>query len=156
SNGPPSAAALVLALLLAASGRTTFAASGASITLPLLAPGQTNTTGLTLTVDTTWVDSSGYRPVRIELKSVPGPVTADRVLTIRIRPKQYYSANDSVIATQVIEIPAGASKATATISVPAISPWGLFELDAIEDGEPIEQLSIGGRNAAASFSGTFG
>jgi hypothetical protein len=156
SSGPPPAAALILALLLAASGRTTFAASGASITLPLLAPGQTNTTGLTLTVDTTWVDSSGYRPVRIELKSTTGPVTADRVLTIRIRPKQYYSANDSVIATQIIEIPAGTTKATATISVPAISAWGMFDLDAIEDGQPIEQLSIGTNNLAASFSGTFG
>jgi len=155
SKGPPPTATLILALLIATSGHATFAASGAPITLPMLGPGQTNSTGLTLTVDTTWVDSSGYRPVRVELKSITGPVTADRVLTIRFRPKQYYSAMDSVTATQVIEIPAGASKAAATISVPALSPWGLFELDAIEDGQRIDQLSIGGSSGAASFSGTF-
>jgi len=156
SSAPPPTAALILALLIAAGGRTTFAASGTSITLPVLGPGQINSTGLMLTIDIIWVDSGGYRPVRIEVKSITGPVTADRVLTIRIRPKQYYSAADSVTASQVIEIPAGASKATATISVPAISPWGLFELDTIEDGQFVEQLSIGGKNAAASFSGTFG
>jgi hypothetical protein len=152
SGGPPSAA-IILALVIATCGRSTFAASGTSITLPVLGPGQTNTTGLTLTVDTTWVDSSGYRPVRIELKSITGPVTADRVLTIRIRPKQYYSAVDSVVATQVIEIPAGAAKTAATISVPAISAWGMFDLDTIEDGQLVEQLST--KNLAPSFSGTF-
>jgi hypothetical protein len=154
SSRPPPTAALILALLIAAGGRTIFAASGTSITLPMLGPGQTNTTGLTLTVDTTWVDSSGYRPVRIELKSSTGAVTADRILTIRIRPKQFYSANDSITATQVIEIPAGTSKAAATISVPAISPWGMFDLDAIEDGQLVEQLSIGAHNRGASYSGT--
>src|SRR6185369_15893598 len=86
SSAPPPTAALILALLIAAGGRTTFAASGTSITLPVLGPGQINSTGLMLTIDIIWVDSGGLRPVRIEVKSSTRPVTADRVLSIRIRP----------------------------------------------------------------------
>src|SRR5262249_55924535 len=87
SSSDPAILAVLLLLVPAFCSQTALAASGTPITLPILGPGQSNVTGLTLTVDTTWVDSSGYRPVRIEVKSITGPVAADRVLTIRFRPK---------------------------------------------------------------------
>ncbi|HMC11280.1 MAG TPA: hypothetical protein VKH44_08315, partial [Pirellulaceae bacterium] len=104
--------------------RTVHASSGGVLVLPRLAPGEVDKTGgLMLTIDMNWIDSCGYRPIRVELKSVSGPVTADRVLTLRFRPKQAYTRFDSVAATQVLEIPTGSSSVTATLSVPQLCPW---------------------------------
>ncbi len=117
-------------------------ASGGTWTVPQLQPGEVNQTGLTLTIDTIWVDSGGYRPVRFAVKSLTGPVVADRVLSITFRPMQNYTRNASVAVTQTIEIPAGSSSAEATMSVPQLCTWGMFTLDVYEDGESVKQLSI--------------
>ena len=125
------------------------------LVLPRLAPGEVDKTGgLMLTIDMNWIDSCGYRPIRVELKSVSGPVTADRVLTIRFRPKQAYTRFDSVAASQVLEIPTGSSSTTATLSVPQLCPWGMFEMDVVENGEYIKQLSLDRSGGWASWSGT--
>ena len=120
------------------------ASSGGVVILPRLAPGEPDKTGgLMLTMNTNWVDSSGYRPVRFEIISITGPVSADRVFTVRFRPKQSYTRYDSVAVTQVLEIPAGSTSVKATMSVPQLGPWGMFELDVLEDGEYIKQFSLG-------------
>ncbi len=130
------------------------AVSGGAITLPMLGPNQANSTGLELTIDTTWVDSFGYRPVRVEVRSITGPVAADRVLSVRFRPRLGYTHLASASATQTVEIPAGSSAARATISVPQEGAWGSFELDVFEDGQYLEQLSIGRNAGWTSWSGT--
>jgi hypothetical protein len=139
---------------LAGCAHSAWAVSGGSITLPMLGPKQVNNTGLELTIDTTWVDSFGYRPVRVELRSITGPVAADRVLSVRFRPRMGYTQQSSTAVTQVIELPAGSSAARATISVPQEGTWGSFELDVFEDGQYVEQLSIGPNAAWTSWSGT--
>ena len=141
-----------------------WAASGGSITLPIPTTGMgavsvppttpKSSTGLTLTIDTVWVDSFGYRPVRIKIASTTGPLTADRVLTVRFRPKAGYSNRDSVVVTQSIEIPAGSTSATATLSVPQIIPMFMFEFDTFEDGQYIGDLSIPSRMSSPSWGGT--
>ncbi len=117
-------------------------ASGGAWTVPQLQPGEVNKTGLTLTIDTIWIHSGGYRPVRFTVNSLTGPVLADRVLTLTFRPMQNYTRSDSVAVTQTIEIPAGSSSAEITMSVPQLCTWGMFTLDVYEDGESVKQLSI--------------
>ncbi len=149
--------ALLLAILLsplALRGLPVQAATGGSITLPQLQSGEVNKTGLTLTIDTVWVDSAGYRPVRVSLKSLSGPVKADRVLTLTFHAMQGYTRLDSVAATRTIEIPAGSSAAQATISVPEFCMWGLFAVDVFEDGENVKQLSIPENAGWTSWSGS--
>ena len=109
SKAPPSSTNTLIAgwLVLFSSlalGQSAWAASGGAITLPMLGPNQVNTTGLELTIDTTWVDSFGYRPVRVAVRSIAGPVIADRVLTIRFRPRMGYTQQASVEVSQILEI----------------------------------------------------
>ena len=150
-----SAHILLVSISMALLARPAWASSGGVLFLPRLAPGEVDKTGgLSLIIDMNWVDSCGYRPLRVELKSIAGPVVADRVLTLRFRPKQAYTRFDSVAVTQVLEIPAGSSSATATLSVPQFGPWGMFEVDAVENGEYVKQLSIGENQGWASWSAT--
>src|SRR5262249_42642724 len=133
---------------------TAAAASGGPQTLPHLAPGEVNKAALTLTVDTAWVDSPGYRPVRIVAKSTIGPVPADRGLSVTFRPMEGYTANESVAVTQTIEIPAGGTTAEMTMAVPQLCQWGRMGLDVYEDGEHLKQLSISEGGSWISFSNT--
>ncbi|HTQ37730.1 MAG TPA: hypothetical protein VMJ32_01810, partial [Pirellulales bacterium] len=134
--------------------RTAWPASGTSIQTPQLQPGEVNKTGLTLTLDIAWVDASGYRPVRVSVKSIARPVIADRVLSVTFRPKQGYSLNESMAVTQTVEIPAGHSSADITLAVPELCGWGMFALDVYEDGEYVKQLSIPDNSATTSWGGT--
>src|SRR5439155_14512992 len=85
----------VLAQTLLVCGRA-YAVSGGLTVLPQLQPGEVNKTGLTLSIDTAWIESAGYRPVRISVKSIAGPVKADRVLTLIFRPMQGFTSFASV------------------------------------------------------------
>ncbi len=139
------------------------AASGGTITLPIANPTPAGgpmsklppppSSGLTLTIDTTWVDSFGYRPIRIKFTSTTGPLTADRVLTVRCRAKTGYTNHDGAVATQSIEMPAGTTTATATISMPQLAPSVMQEFDTFEDGQHVDELSV--RTGWTSWSGTF-
>src|SRR5690606_23875057 len=111
--------------------------------------------GLTLEISTKWVDSTGYRPVRVELTSTTGPVTADRVLTLRFRPRIGLTDRDSIIAQQVIELPAGATSTNATIAVPQLSMWGSFVLEVYEAGQYVPELSVPDTVSWTSWAGTF-
>ena len=147
-------ALFVLFNLCALEAHVALAASGGSITLPVLSGKQTNKTGLELTLNTVWVDSYGYRPVRVDVRSIAGPVIADRVLTIRFRPRIGYTQENSVAVTQQIELPAGSTSTKGTISVPQEATWGSFEMDVFENGQYVEQLSIGPNAGWTSWSGT--
>jgi hypothetical protein len=138
-------------LILATSGRNALAVSGGMMTLP--GAGE-NRTGLQLTVDTRWIDASGYRPVRIELRRAQGAATSQRVLTIRLRPHAHTSS-DTIVVSQDIRIPDGSEDVSTVISVPQLGPWVSFEMDVYENGRYIEALSIGPSRVATTWSGTF-
>lgn len=154
---PPSATAclIIAGLVNTVLAATAWAGSGGSVTLPFGAAGTQNPTGLTLKIDTAWVDSTGYRPVRVELTSITGPVASDRVLTLRFRPRIGLTNRDSIIVEQTIEIPAGQSAAKATIAVPQLTMWGSFILDTFEDGEYVAGLSVPDNVSWTSWAGTF-
>jgi hypothetical protein len=155
-------------LLLAATigslflGGTAWASSGGVVVLPFGTPGTAaapagptpKSSGLTLTIDTTWVDSKGYRPVRVTVVSKTGPVAADRVLTVRFHQKTGFSTRDDVVVTQTIELPLGTTTVTATVSVPQFAASGSFELETFEDGLYVKELSIPAGNSWTSWSGT--
>jgi hypothetical protein len=105
-------------------------------------------------MDTSWVDSNGYRPVRIDVQSLAGPVKADRVLSVTFRAIQSYTVRTSVEVKQVIEIPAGGTSATATLAVPQLCDWGWIELNTFEDGLKVDQLSTPANSIGISWSGT--
>ena len=154
--------ATIALLLILAAANAALAGSGATITLPIgwsktgppgpqAAP---NKSGLTLSIDNSWVDSFGYRPLRVEIQSISGPVKSDRVVTVTFKPMQGYTQNPSTEATQTLEIPAGGTSANMIIAVPAFGPGNWFSMDVFEDGRKIKELSIPEQGGWASWSGT--
>jgi hypothetical protein len=133
--------------LLAAAAEPSFAASGGQMTLPTAPlPGQKppKPSGLVLSIDTSWVASNGYRPVRIKITPI-APVTADRTLMIRLSPvetsRYYFQRGADLGVTQQFDIPAQSRGVSGTIAVPQYSPWARLKVDVFEDGEPVEELS---------------
>jgi hypothetical protein len=100
-----------------------------------------NNSGLLLTLDSTWADGYGYRPIRITVKPVAA-TTADRTLEIVLKPGWNYRASD-VTVSQVIELPAGFTSVTKTIAVPQLSAMQQqLSMDVYEDGALVRELSI--------------
>ncbi|MEX2142580.1 MAG: hypothetical protein WD894_25225 [Pirellulales bacterium] len=98
-------------------------------------PAAGNTTGLVLTLDTTWLDGNGYRPVRVTVTPT-APTQADRSLRVSFRP------DNSIAVTRDIELPAGFTSVTTTLSVPQVGPWYTIAFDVFEDGEHLRELSF--------------
>jgi hypothetical protein len=101
--------------------------------------------GLSLTVDTRWVNGAGVRPVWIDV--IPTVANAaDRTLTIEFRARSMYGGNQDLLVSQDIELPAGSTGVTSVLSVPQHTPWTQYELSVYEDGrfsKTLSQLSIG-------------
>jgi hypothetical protein len=113
-------------------------ATGGVNVLPL--PGRLNTSGVRVVVDTRGVDSTAYRPVRIEIHPLKSPAVADRTFRVVVRPHSYYgNLRDS--ASQIIELEQGATKATGTVLMPQDSPWHSLTVDVHEDGRTHGDLS---------------
>ena len=132
---------------LATTSNQACAASGGTMVLPTAPlPGQKppKPSGLSISIDTSWVACNGYRPVRIKITPA-APVAADRTLMIRLSPMEtsryYYPRGADLGVTQQFDIPAQSGGVSGTIAVPQYSPWALLKLDVFEDGEPVEELS---------------
>jgi hypothetical protein len=119
-------------------GMPTLAPSITKLAAPTT-PATGNKTGLVLTLDTTWVEGNGYRPVRITVTPTT-PTTADRSLRVSFRPGGYRNA--SVAVTRDIELPAGFVSVTTKLSVPQLGPWYSIAFDVFENGEHLRELSI--------------
>lgn len=130
-----------------ASPRVALGASGGVVNLPLpkpVKPGpppKRSPRALDVSIDTTWVECSGYRPVRITVTPVP-PLTFDRTLTVEFTPSMPWGGNPAVTVTQDIVLPANAPSVTATISVPQIEPWNSFAFELFDEGSVVEELSV--------------
>jgi len=100
--------------------------------------------GLAVTVDTTWLDGSGYRPVRIMLRPI-APVTADRTLTVEMliaTPPETRSDQYGLRVVRHIEIPAGSGPVEATLEIPQSLCWNSYKIHFVEDGQLIRPLSF--------------
>jgi hypothetical protein len=106
--------------------------------------------GLKLAIDYRWLDGTGYRPVRVELINwPPGPSKANRTICIVLRPSTYSYRSDEQQVTQYLELPQGAARARATISVPQLEIWRQLAIFVYEDGRLCEDLC---RNAQITTS----
>ena len=123
------------------------AATGGVVSLPLPKPAKPgpppkpNPRAMSVSIDTTWVECSGYRPVRVTITPTP-PLTVDRTITLNLRPGLAYSGLTAVGITQDVELPANVASITATLYVPQMEPWQSFSFDLYDDGEPVEELSL--------------
>ncbi len=126
-------------------GSTTTGTGG---TLPPATTPPGNRSGLLLTLDTTWIDVQGYRPVRISIQAV-NPTTADRTLRVSLQPGQDYRGGTLAVARD-IELPAGFTKIDCTLSVPQFEEWNSFDFDTFENGSQIAELSLADFNNSPS------
>lgn len=125
----------VISLLLAGClGATSARATTGGVTH--LPTGKFNTTGVTVQVDSRWIDAVGYRPVRVKISAVKPPAKRDRQFRVVLRP---YGNKSQV--SQVIELREGTAQATATILVPQDSSWDSLGIDVFEDGRILDELS---------------
>ncbi len=99
------------------------------------------TNGLAVTIDTRWPGGHGYRPVRVEVKSL-APAIADRSLLFELRCLSLHSESGSMEVKQYIDLPAGVDRVQASIAVPEQFQVGSFECDVFEDGRFRRALSV--------------
>ncbi|MCA9153475.1 MAG: hypothetical protein KDA38_01750 [Planctomycetales bacterium] len=133
--------------LLAAMWMLPSVASGAYpgefIALP--AAGQKPRHGVRATVDARWVDGNGYRPVRVEISTIPPvPATADRSFQVELTATGWYGQVPAPTVTKTIELPEGASKTDAVLLVPQFSPWNQLEVRILEDGFELKEMRFNG------------
>jgi hypothetical protein len=108
--------------------------------------------GLTMVVDTRWVEGSGYRPVRFDFTpAVPG--TEDRTLSITFSYDSLWQSNRYMSVTQEAVIPAGAATASATIAVPEHFNPQQYRVEVSEDGRRLKKLSFDAPGAGNWYSG---
>lgn len=102
-----------------------------------LPTGKFNPTGVTVQVDSRWIDAVGYRPVRVTISAVKPPAKRDRQFRVVLRP-----FGNKTQVSQIIELHEGTAQATATILVPQDSNWDSLGIDVFEDGRILDELSI--------------
>jgi hypothetical protein len=105
--------------------------------------GKLRTSGVEVEIDSRWVDSNGYRPVRIEIRNLPlrTAAPADRRFRVVVKPLTYYGGGSSDQISQIIDLEQGATKAVASIAVPQDAPWHAVIVDVYEDGRLLDDLS---------------
>jgi hypothetical protein len=138
SQGPPPAVVLALAVLLFPAGRCCLGQNPAftHVSGDLV---KASGSGLTMTIDTRWLDNAGYRPVRIVVTPT-APVTADRTLTVQVV-FQKYRNRDIMRVSKDIEIPAGSGPVRTTIPVPQLPDYDSCSINVLEDGTLLSTLS---------------
>lgn len=123
-------------LLVAGAGSESLAQSGTSHFLP--GP------GLSVRIETTWLDGAGYRPIRVTV-TPSAPVVADRTLAFEFTTLEYYGGSPSKIrVAQDIEIPAGSGPVTATILVPYATGHNNYQFEVGEDGRVVPGMKGNG------------
>ena len=121
---------------------TQSAAAGTGNVVQLPARGVKSVSGVKVTLDTTWAQGSGYRPVRIELTNWPlGPTMADRSFRIELSPNSWGGRLGTVTVSAFVEMPEGAASVSATIAVPQTEAWGSVWLEVYEDGQRLNDVS---------------
>ncbi|MBN1852769.1 MAG: hypothetical protein JW829_08590, partial [Pirellulales bacterium] len=115
------------------------ASSGSVTTLPApTSPKSPN--GLTIAVDSRWVDGYGYRPIRVTIAAAK-PAVENRTITMRLKAGSWRE-KPFISVDQDIELPAGATAASAIIAVPRDQPWDMLWWDLLVDGLFDSTLSL--------------
>jgi len=118
--------------------------NGDRLTLPPALQGKptfAKQSGLQIRVDSTWVGSRGYRPVKVTATSAAA-VTADTTITISFRVSSWRRHHREMRVEYEFELPQGTTSATATFLVPQYNDWNSQGWDIWVDGVKEEQLSV--------------
>jgi hypothetical protein len=134
------------------SGAMTAQANGTMVQMPINRP-VSRRSKLTLTLDTRWANNYGYRPVEVTVSS-PTPVTADRLITIRLHSKWWSRESGTVAVEQDFELPLGSTSATTTIACPQYQlATQMFWWEVWVDGVKDKDLSITEKIARTTMLG---
>jgi hypothetical protein len=105
-------------------------------------PGVKIKSGLKMEVDFRGVEANGYRPVRVTISQLSGAAfTADRAIRVVVKP-QAYAGSPTTQVTEIIEIGEGALSGTSVVAIPQNGQWWSASIEAFEDGDKVEDLSL--------------
>ena len=136
--------AALLALPLPSSADT-----GTVVTLP--PPKAKPVGGLRITVNSTWVENFGYRPIHVTVTSTK-PATADQTITFRYKASHWQFGQRPLIEVdQDIELHEGDTSVSATVLVPKLQDWQTVWWDVLVDGSFEKGLSLD-RNTSGWFN----
>lgn len=120
------------------------------------ASGKKAKSGLTMTINTNWVQNSGYRPIWVTLNTANGaPTPADRVLTVELSGSDQWQWRNRKTISAVVELPQGATTATTEIAVPATGLWYQMSVNTYEDGTQLKDLSTGNQGGVTISDGIY-
>jgi hypothetical protein len=132
--------ALVCLALAASAAGPAWAGTGPVLHAPQ--PGVKIKSGLKMEVDFRGVEANGYRPVRVTISQLSGAAfPADRAVRVVVKP-QAYAGVSTTQASEVIEIAEGATSGTGIIAVPQNGQWWSASIEAFEDGDKVDDLSL--------------
>jgi hypothetical protein len=145
---PPALAVFACLVAVASPGH---AGVGEVFDLPISGAAPKN--GLRLTVDTRWVDTNGYRPLRITARTWPAvPATANRRLRIVVSPRSWYGGEAGNQVSGYLELPEGATRSETTLAVcDQLTPS--LGIAVYEEGELLKDLSETYLQSSQSYYG---
>lgn len=150
----PTWRALAVVALVLASSASAWGQNRGVVTFP--ASGKLVKNGLTMTVNTNWLHNSGYRPIWITVNTANGaPTVADRVLTVELNGAENWPWRKRKTVSAVVELPQGATTATAEIPIPNSALWYQLEVTTYEDGTQLKDLSTSSPGGVAITDGVF-
>jgi hypothetical protein len=136
---------ILLAELLGSRSTTVQAGTGSVAFLP--ARPKKATSGLRLSIDTRWVDGSGYRPGRVRLSMLNGlPAPADRMVKVLLRPNGIYGYGGyygmrPIEVNGWVKLRQGDRFGETVLSTPQYGQWWTVKVVTREDGKLIDELS---------------
>ena len=105
--------------------------------IDFLLPQGKSTSGITIEVYATWVESPGYRPVRMEITCTAKPF--DRTLRLEVMPNSWSAQYIPKLVVSSVELPAGSSKVSHTVLIP--NPVDGLRIEASLDGTVLKDVS---------------
>jgi len=114
-------------------------AVGSAVVMP--GPKLFSKLGNRVTVDTTWVENDGYRPVRVRFESLV-PLAVDRAITFRISlyPGWFGNQDGRLQISEDFVLPAGATRVDTTVLVPCHELWDSVSWNVAVDGSVDAEL----------------
>ncbi len=106
--------------------------------LPIAGPMPKKPSGLQLRIHSNWVDATGYRPLQIEVLSIPAAL-ADRRITVRLSPNSWNRGREGIEFD--VEIPEGSTRVTKDVLVPQFEIFQQLDIETREEGRRLEDLS---------------
>lgn len=98
--------------------------------------------GVQMRVDLSWVDTSGYRPVTVEVTASGAPSPVERTFSVRLRARhQFMRSSPAVTVVEHFVMPAGSNQASVVLTLPMFFMWNQFDVELYEDGVYLDVVS---------------